>query len=57
MSQMIASGHVHQDAHDQVVLNGEEGYQRFGVGLPPQQIQPRQNVADGQQQEEPAQQE
>ena len=57
MSQMIASGHVHQDAHDQVVLNGEEGYQRFGVGLPPQQIQPRQNAADGQQQEEPAQQE
>ena len=54
MSQMIQAGHLHQDAEDQVVLNGEEGYQRFGVGLPPQQIQPRQNVADGQQQEGPA---
>ena len=34
MSQMIVAGHLHQDANDQVVLNGEEGLQRFGVGLP-----------------------
>ena len=41
MSQMIVAGHLHQDANDQVVLNGEEGVQRFGVGLPLQQILPR----------------
>ena len=41
MSQMINAGHVHQDADDQIVLNAAEGVQRFGVGLPPQQIQPR----------------
>ena len=34
MSQMIQAGHLHQDANDQVVLNAEEGLQRFGVGLP-----------------------
>jgi len=41
MSQMINAGHVQQDAQDQVVINAAAGIQRFGVGLPPQQIVPR----------------
>jgi len=41
MSQMINAGHVQQDAQDQVIINAAAGIQRFGVGLPPQQIVPR----------------
>ena len=41
MSQMINAGHVQQDAQDQVMINAAAGIQRFGVGLPPQQIVPR----------------
>ena len=41
---MINAGHIRQDAEQEIVLNAAQGVQRFGVGLPPQQIEPREEV-------------
>ena len=43
---MIVAGHVIQEADEQVVINAKEGVQRFGVGLPPQPIEPRQDAVN-----------
>ena len=54
MSQMIVAGHVIQEADEQVVINAKEGVQRFGVGLEPQPLQPRQDEGDDVAQDEGA---
>ena len=46
MSQMIVAGHVIQEADEQIVINAKEGVQRFGVGLAPHPIEPRQDALD-----------
>ena len=39
MSQMINAGHIAQDSQNTIILKGQAGEQRFGVDMPPQEVE------------------
>ena len=46
MSQMINAGHIAQDSQNTIILKGQAGEQRFGVDMPPHEVEVQFDMAE-----------